>query len=230
MTMPRQIVAGRTYMVTRRCTERRFFMRPDELTTAAFNYCLAVAANLLDIGLVAFIANSNHYHAVLVDRIGRLPEFLHYFHSLFARHQNCLRGRWENFWASEQTSVVELVDLDDVIDKIAYALANPVKDHLVEKAHHWPGASALAALRHDRVVEAARPRHLFREEGEMPDSAALTLCMPPGLDATDVEQFISAIESKIADIELAAADERRADGTRILGRKTVLEQHWNERP
>src|SRR5262245_17714054 len=201
MTMPRQIVAGRTYMVTRRCTERRFFMRPDELTTAAFNYCLAVAANLFDIGVVAFIANSNHYHAIVVDRSGRLPEFLHYFHSLFARHQNCLRGRWENFWATEQTSVVELVEPDDVICKIAYALANPVKDNLVEKAHHWPGASALQALRLDGIVEAARPWHLFREEGVMPLTASLTLCRPPGFEDCSPAEFLARIEAAIAEIE-----------------------------
>jgi hypothetical protein len=29
MSLPREVLPGRTYMITRRCSERRFFMRPD---------------------------------------------------------------------------------------------------------------------------------------------------------------------------------------------------------
>jgi hypothetical protein len=47
------------------------------------------------------------------------------------KHQNTLRGRWEAFWASEQTSVVELVAPEDVLAKMVYAIANPVTGHLV---------------------------------------------------------------------------------------------------
>ena len=59
--------------------------------------------------VLAFLAHSNHHHTVVVDTCGRMPEFLELFHKLVAKHQNALRGRWENFWASEATSVVELV-------------------------------------------------------------------------------------------------------------------------
>ena len=38
MTLPRQVVPGRDYMITRRCSERRFFLRPDDDTNDAF-YC-----------------------------------------------------------------------------------------------------------------------------------------------------------------------------------------------
>ena len=48
-----------------------------------------------------------------LDRDGRLPEFMHYFHALLARCQNSYRGRWENFWASGGPSSVELVDPAD---------------------------------------------------------------------------------------------------------------------
>jgi len=44
MSLPRAIVPGRRYMITRRCSERRFFMRPDRETNNAFVYCLALAA------------------------------------------------------------------------------------------------------------------------------------------------------------------------------------------
>ena len=46
MSLPRAIVPGRRYMITRRCSERRFFMRPDRETNNAFIYCLALAARV----------------------------------------------------------------------------------------------------------------------------------------------------------------------------------------
>jgi REP element-mobilizing transposase RayT len=33
MTLPRQVVPGYDYLITRRCSERRFFLRPDDDTT-----------------------------------------------------------------------------------------------------------------------------------------------------------------------------------------------------
>ena len=64
MTAPRSIVPGHTYLLTRRCSERRFFLRPDERTTGIFLYCLAEAAERFGIRVLAWMAMSNHYHAV----------------------------------------------------------------------------------------------------------------------------------------------------------------------
>jgi len=127
-------------------------MRPDDRTNNAFVYCLAVAAQRHGIRILFTAAMSNHHHTGIEDPDGNYPAFLEYFHKLFAKCQNSLRGRWENFWSSEQTSVVRLVDPADVIEKMIYALTNPVKDGLVEKAHDWPGASSLHALMHGKPL------------------------------------------------------------------------------
>jgi REP element-mobilizing transposase RayT len=102
MSLPRAIVPGRRYMITLRCSERRFFMRPDRETNNAFIYCLALAARKAGISIVCVGTLSNHYHAVVVDNHGRLPQFLEHFHNLYGKHQNALRGRWEAFWTSER--------------------------------------------------------------------------------------------------------------------------------
>jgi REP element-mobilizing transposase RayT len=215
-------------MITRRCRDRRFLMRPDEATSQAFLYCLALAAERSGVGIIAFVANSNHWHGIVIDRDGNLPDFLHYFHAMFAKHQNHLRGRWENFWASEQTSVVELVGDEDVLAKIAYTLCNPVKDHLVERAHHWPGASALPALRDDGVIRATRPWRFFRKEGGLPEAVTLTLARPPAFASH--RQFQRQVEELVASKEAEAAAERAARGIRVMGRKAILRQHWDDRP
>ncbi len=44
MTVPRQSLMGSTYMVTRRVSERRFFLRPDALIAQLFGYLFAIAA------------------------------------------------------------------------------------------------------------------------------------------------------------------------------------------
>jgi len=157
----RAIVPGRRYMITRRCSERRFFMRPDRETNNAFIYCLALAARKASISIVCVGTLSNHYHVVVVDNHGRLPQFLEHFHKLYAKHQNALRGRWEAFWASEQTSVVELVKAEDVLAKMVYAIANPVTSHLVARVHHWPGVESLTAIDHNLPLTATKPIRFF---------------------------------------------------------------------
>ena len=52
MSLPRAILPGRCYMITRRCSERRFFMRPDRETNNAFVYCLALAARKASVSIV----------------------------------------------------------------------------------------------------------------------------------------------------------------------------------
>jgi REP element-mobilizing transposase RayT len=78
-------------MITRRCSERRFFMRPDRETNNAFIYCLALAARKASVGIVCAGTMSNHYHAIVVDNDGRLPQFLECFHARQNR-----RGREES--------------------------------------------------------------------------------------------------------------------------------------
>src|SRR4051812_46484033 len=104
-------------MITRRCTQRQLLMRPDRETNNAFVYCLAEAASRHGVRIVFTIANSNHHHTGIFDPEGTFPAFIERFHKLFAKCQNALRGRSENFWSSEQTSVVRLVDPEDILAK-----------------------------------------------------------------------------------------------------------------
>ncbi|HTM46636.1 MAG TPA: transposase, partial [Polyangiaceae bacterium] len=168
MSLAREVLPGRTYLITRRCTQRQLLMRPDEETNNAYVYCLAVAAKRFRIEVIFTIALSNHHHTGIRDPYGNYPEFLGLFHKLFAKCQNVLHGRWENFWAAEQVSVVRLVGKEDVLSKMIYALSNPAKDHLVEKSTDWPGISSLPALLHGKELSAHRPKHFFRADGQMP--------------------------------------------------------------
>ena len=61
MSLPREVSPGRFYMITRRCTQRQFLLRPDEETNNAFLYCLADAAQRCNITVLLTCAMSNHH-------------------------------------------------------------------------------------------------------------------------------------------------------------------------
>jgi putative transposase len=231
MSLPRAIVPGRAYLVTRRCSERRFFMRPDRETNNAFVYCLGLAASKAKVVIVCVGTTSNHYHAVVVDGRGRLPEFLEHFHKLLAKHQNALRGRWEAFWASEQTSVVELVKSEDVLAKMVYAIANPVASHLVEKVHHWPGVGSLTAIEQDLPLVASKPSRFFDpDNGDLPDVVQLHFRRAPGFERLSHDGYAGLLREQVAHAEAKAAAERREKGINLVGRQAVLRQRWADRP
>jgi putative transposase len=225
---PRPVLPGRFYLITRRCTQRQFLLRPDTATNNAFLYCLIDAAKRSQVDVVLPCAMSNHYHAVIYDRAGRYPEFIEHFHKMLARSQNALRGRWENFWSSEQTSVVRLADRAAVIDKLVYAAVNPVLDHLVERVHHWPGVNGLVALLSGRRLRATRPWHFFRPNGLMPDALELELAIPPELGSS--ADVLAELRARIQAAEAGCAAERQRTGRRLLGRRGVLTQPWHGYP
>jgi putative transposase len=228
MTLPRDVQPGRFYLVTRRCTQRQFLLRPDAETNNNFLYCLAVAAERSDVEILLPCAMSNHYHAVVYDRHGNLPVFTEHFHKLLAKSQNALRGRWENMWASEQVCVVRLERFEDVLAKLVYVATNPVKDGLVAKVHQWPGFHGLAALLADRPMTARRPTHYFRTDGPMSESATLRLTLPRELG--DADQVRAELRARVAEVEKSLEENRQRDRRRVLGRRAVLHQSWRDSP
>jgi putative transposase len=205
-------------------------MRPDAPTNQAFLYCLGVAAQRTNVRPLFALAMSNHYHAGIIDTDGRLPEFLERFHRMFAKHQNALRGRRENFWAAEQTSVISMEGEEDVIDKLLYSLANPVAGHLVARTKDWPGASSFEATREGRPIVVDRPETFFAKKGEMPDRITLEFARPPGMEHLSQDEFRRVIDDGIADREKTAARERTERRLQVLGRDRVLKQRWWDGP
>jgi REP element-mobilizing transposase RayT len=221
VTAPRQVIAGTTYLVTRRTAQRQFLLKPSELTDGTVGYLLAVAAARFGILLHAVVVLSNHLHLVLTDPSARLPEFQQYLDSLVARAMNAGLGRWESFWAPGSFSAVTLVRREDVVEKTAYALANPVAAGLVASGREWPGLwSPLEAVGGSwRTFE--RPGHFFSEKGFMPERATIILTPPPGFT---VEEFRALASERVAEMEKEAARELEAEGRRFLGVRRVLAQ------
>jgi REP element-mobilizing transposase RayT len=215
-------------LITRRCTQRQFLLRPDPETNNAFTYCLIEAALRYEISVILPCAMSNHYHVVIFDPQGRYPAFIEHFHKMLARSQNALRGRWENFWSSEQVCVVKLVDRDAVMSKLVYTATNPVKDHLVDRVHHWPGVNGLKELLTGRRLRAVRPRHFFRPDGPMPEVVEMPLSIPHQLGSE--AELLDELKQRVHAVEVEVAAERHRSGRRVCGRRAVLQQSWRAQP
>jgi putative transposase len=222
MTAPRQVLPGATYLVTRRCTQRQFLLRPGKLVNEVFLFVLALAARRFGIRIHAFCVLSNHYHLLLTDPHARLPAFGQFLDSLVARALNAALGRWESFWAPNSYSAVALATPEDVLDKAAYLLANPVAAGLVRSAKDWPGLWS-APDRIGTVLHAARPKHFFDPKGLLPETVALRLSAPPGFESA--EDFRRQLTSALAERESA---ERQ--GKEFLGVARVLAQRPTGRP
>jgi hypothetical protein len=217
-------------MVTRRCLERRFFLRPDREMTQAFIFCLAAAARRTNVKVIFSSVMANHHHTGIIDVEGRLPEFLEYLHKFVAKCGNALRGRWESFWAPEQTSCVELVGPEDILEKMVYAITNPVKDGLVERVVHWPGLDCLTAIEQDAPLVAERPVHFFRPDTSLPERESLTFVRPPGFEELSHDQWVARLREAVTAVEQRAAAERRSLGRRVMGAEAILRQHWDDSP
>ncbi len=228
MSLPRQILPGRFYMITRRCTQRQFLLRPDEITNNTILYCLGEAAQRCGVEVILPSMMSNHHHTIVFDRDGHVVAFMEHFHKMVAKALNAHRGRWENLWSPEQVCLVHLVDRAAVIDKLVYAATNPVKDGLVERVAQWPGVNGLSALLSGGRLVATRPRQFFRASGVMPASVELDLAIPAELG--DPEQVRRELREQVSAVEARCAKERRAEGRKVLGRRAVLTQAWHAGP
>ncbi len=222
MTRPRRVLPDKTYLVTRRCSERRFFLRPDREVTRIFEYLLAIACERFEIDLHAYMVVSNHYHLVLTDRLGNLPDFEQYLNSLLARSINCFRGRWESFWDPDSFSGVELVDSESRLERVVYTLMNPVDANLVTRVEHWEGACSLR-MRFGVGVPVSRPDEFFSED--MPETGTLKVVPPPGL-----EEFSPELLQRLINERIRKAEGARDRSQKVLGMHRVRTQHWNSSP
>ena len=221
---------GAVLMVTRRCIDRRYLLRPDAEVRAALEYLMAVGMARFGVAVVAAVFLSNHYHLILSDPAGRYPAFLQWFDSLVARVVNYRRGRWGRFWDGDQVHVEVLLDAEAVERKIAYVLANPVAAGLVVRGADWPGvrSSPQVWVRPSRVVR--RPDWFFRPDGVMPAEAELTYAVPPTHEGMAPAEFAERIARRVSTEEERLRALQVEAKRPFLGVRGVLRQPWSSCP
>lgn len=211
MSVPRPIYKGATYLISRRCTQRQFLLRPSRVVDEVMKYSVALAAKRYRMRIHAIVAMSNHYHMVVTDPFGCLPDFERWLNSIVARALNASYGRWENFWATEQPSNVRLVTTEDVLAKMIYVATNPVAAGLVSHGEKWPGVRIFTP----GTRKVARPRIFFDKEGALPDFVELVISAPP-LQVSDhlaCRAVLDGVAAKEAEIRGAFRATKRLFGS-----------------
>lgn len=225
MSAPRPILPGEVVCVTRRTVVRKLLLRPDGWVGEAFGYLLAVLSAKLDIGVVAGVLMSDHYHLVVIDRAGRLPELTERLDALMAKVVNAGRGRSGSVWDGREPHYEALADPPAVLSMAAYVLANPVAAGLVAAGAEWPGfrtaPQACGTRRRYR-----RPRLFFARNGRWPAEAELAVVAPPWW--SDGRRFVGELAALVGAREAQARRAVREAGRRFSGPRAVLRVSWND--
>ena len=224
----RPVYQKQPQMVTRRVRARQFRLRPSAEINQVLGYITAVLIKRHKVPLYAVCWLSNHYHAVLQDVLGTICDFNRELHSSVARYVNQMHGEQGSLWSEHQTSRVAPQTPDDLIEQIAYTMANPVAAMLVRFGHSWPG---LRACWPAPAKKYRRPRAFFRGKengGDWPDEVELTFSRPPGYDHLNDAELNALIQSRIQHHEDEARQTADAKRKRFLGRRRILEQRrWH---
>ena len=238
MTAPRRILPGASYIVARRCTQRRFYLTPTPQLVQNIKYVLACAAATFDIELHAAVFMSNHYHLWLTDTAGMLPKFMHTFNRNLARvvkaHYPEIEGE---VFDTQPYNALMVLSQDAATAELAYVLANPVKAELVECHHQWPGLITTGGMLKEALAQGAleetvpRPAHGLRT---LPDTATFRVVpyRPHALRSeakrAEADRLMREIlEGALAEVEAqeaAGMAERRASGRKVLGLSGLARQ------
>jgi REP-associated tyrosine transposase len=229
MTAPRRVLPGTVYLITRRCSERRFFLRPSKIVNDIFLYVLALAAQRHGVLVHVLCVLSNHTHLMITDPQGRLPAFMQYLDSLVGRAVNASLGRFESFWATDGSySAVEPLCAEDVLAKAAYVLANPVAAGLVRRGAEWPGLWTAPEQIGTTKLTARRPKIFFDPKGYLPETVELELTAPPGFPSA--AEFRALLSAAVQELEQKHHEASATKGRRFLGVARVLAQNPFARP
>jgi putative transposase len=219
MTAPRHLLPDTTYLLTRRCTQGECLLRGDAETNRIFLYWVAVAAQRSGVEVHGYVQMANHWHAVVTDRTGNLPEFVHDLHRGIAVDMNTKLKRRENFWSSGRTSVVPLRTADLVLEKLAEMITNPVAAGFVKSPRDWPG-SLTTGLCETHI--AYRPEGHSRANGKaLPAHARLDCTMPPALRDLAPNEAARLLKVRVAASMERATERVREAGTGFLGADRV---------
>ena len=226
MSLPRQVLEGKTYLITRRTRERRFFLRPSAVTNAIICFCVAWAAARTGVLIHVQSWMSSHPHIVCTDVRGQHPKFTHW---LFRHVSVCLKlvlGISENFWKVEKPSVVELTTPAAIMEAMAYTLANPVEAGLVRRSKLWPGVISRPEDLLGVEVEAPHPGVYFRRY----KATTLKYAMPPLLADRDPADVVESLKARVRELEDAAAEELRRRGKKVLGVDRIMKSDPFSKP
>jgi REP element-mobilizing transposase RayT len=129
------------YFITNRTLQQRYFFRPGLAVNEIILGLLAKTADRYGIEIFSFVFMSNHFHLLARSRSLQMHLFMKDFQSQLARKLNVYWGRTGPFVERRYTAT-EVLDDDQLTDKLRYTVCNPCESDLVRHPKLWPGLSS----------------------------------------------------------------------------------------
>jgi hypothetical protein len=168
MTLPRFCPADLPHEATSRYRNSRIYTPPDPVIVAAFLTIVAKFSKKYDICIVAFCLMGSHDHLLPMDRHrdrpSRVPLFRQQVHAVMGKF---LQSYWDLpddpvYCRKVAAQLFPILDLDRLMEKIAYIELNPLEAGLVAAIEELPvGTVSTREMMFDPIV-VERPKQWFR--------------------------------------------------------------------
>jgi REP-associated tyrosine transposase len=243
--MPRRlryIPAPRTLVfITCRAVQGRFLFRPGPALNDLVLGVLGRCQRNHDLTLCAVTTLSSHFHILAVAEDARqISGFMRDVKSKLAREVNRLT-RWQGHVFERRYDMAVVTDEEGAqIERLAYILANGVKENLVERVRDWPGVQSSRALLDgepmtghwfERTREyAARNQGLPFEPLRFATEEAVVLSPIPCWAHLPPDLYRKRVAALVESIEEAAALRRSETGLSVVGVEAILGMDPLHRP
>jgi REP element-mobilizing transposase RayT len=213
---------------------------------------LAVAQNLYPIKIIAFVIMGNHIHLiVLVEDPEIIESFMERFKCETAHAVNRLLGRRQvTVWCEGYDSPA-ILTVDDLVEKMAYVYANPVRAHLSDSIRTYHGVSSwnlfasgqttkeIMRIRRPLIQPLPKGKLSLRQQKQLATAAeekaeeVLQFILDPESWTTafpnyeSVEHFNQRVQLRLLQIEAEMAAERQVKQTPLRSAVEILTQPIN---
>jgi hypothetical protein len=238
----RYIPAPRTLVfITCRTVQGRFLFRPgpglNDLVLGVLGRC----QRNHDLALCAVTTLSSHFHLLAVaEDAHQIAGFMRDLKSKLAREVNRLTG-WQGHVFERRYDMSVVTEEEGAqIERLAYILANGVKENLVERVRDWPGVQSGRALLDceplvghwfERTREyAARNLGQLVEPMRFATEETVVLSPIPCWAHLPSDRYRARVAALVEGIEEAAALHRSRSNQSVLGAESILAMDPQHRP
>jgi REP element-mobilizing transposase RayT len=227
--------------VTMRTIHGRFLLRPSPAVNDLIVGVIGRAQRKYGMRLHAVAVLSSHWHALVTpDSSQQLAAFVDYVAGNIAREIGKLHGWREKFWARRYRAIVVSDEPDAQAERLAYVLAQGVKENLVERPHQWPGVHCAAALLAGSDLEGTwfdrTACYEARRKGGDNRVHAADFATPERVAFTALPCWAhlqpAAYRGRVAELirKIVEDARRNRSGRGVLGKRAILAQHPHDRP
>ena len=243
---PRWIKEGSVYSITQRTVDRMFLFLPSPVLRNIVGACAARALARFPVRLYWLDVNINHEHMGIgpmdgsAESLTNVTRFKQLYHRLLAEKINRLLGREGSIFSSASRDT-ECLDDEAAAQQLFYAMTNPVKDGLVERAAHWQGFSSYTALALgideaftyiDRTAwhKTGKKKGKEKEPEAFTKSIHLHFTPLPGMAHLSEGQRQSMIRRHVRDLEQHFRDLREQQGLTAMSKARLEKLDYRDRP